>query len=126
MILLIWRHSCFTPQASRHKAVNELGCLAVVQAGKDFTYLVVIIAGFAVAGFLFWSVGSEFFSQNSPSVVYSRALTRVKSDPQVSCHFAELSFFPVVKKIPLVWRSNYHDSIRALISATNSTCVAGP
>ena len=58
---------------------------AVAQAGKDFTYLVVIIAGFAVAGFLFWSVGSEFFSQNSPSVVYSRALKRVKADPRVGC-----------------------------------------
>ena len=43
----------------------------------------VIIAGFAVAGFLFWSVGSEFFSQNSPSVIYSRALKRIKSDPRV-------------------------------------------
>ena len=57
--------------------------LAVVQAGKDFSYLIVIVAGFAVAGFLFWSVGSEFFSQNSPSVVYSRALKRVKADPRV-------------------------------------------
>lgn len=57
--------------------------LAVVQAGKDVSYLVVIIAGFVVAGFLFWSVGSEFFSQNSPSVVYSRALKRVKADPRV-------------------------------------------
>lgn len=57
--------------------------LAVVQAGKDFTYVIVIIAGFVVAGFLFWSVGSEFFSQNSPSVVYSRALKRVKADPRV-------------------------------------------
>ena len=56
---------------------------AVVQAGKDFTYVIVILAGFVVAGFLFWSVGSEFFSQNSPSVVYSRALKRVKADPRV-------------------------------------------
>ena len=61
-------------------------CPTVVQAGKDFTYLIVIIAGFVVAGFLLWSVGSEFFSQNSPSVVYSRALKRVKSDPRVCCN----------------------------------------
>ena len=61
--------------------------VVVVQAGKDFTYVLVIIAGFVVAGFLFWSVGSEFFSQNSPSVVYSRALKRVKADPRVGfCH----------------------------------------
>ena len=74
---------------------------AVVQAGKDFTYLVVIIAGFAVAGVLFWSVGSEFFSQNSPSVVYSRALKRVKSDPRVSCCIANYCSISPVIRTPL-------------------------
>ena len=56
---------------------------AVVQAGKDFTYLLVVLGGFAVAGFLLWSVGSEFFSSNSPQTVYSKALKRVRLDPQV-------------------------------------------
>jgi hypothetical protein len=55
----------------------------VVQAGKDFTYLLVVLGGFAVAGFLLWSVGSEFFSSNSPQTVYSKALKRVRLDPQV-------------------------------------------
>ena len=55
----------------------------MVQAGKDMTYLLVIIGGFALTGFLFWSVGSEFFSSNSPSAIFTQALKRVKSDPQV-------------------------------------------
>ena len=55
----------------------------VVQAGKDFTYLLVVLGGFAVAGFLLWSVGSEFFSTNSPQSIYAKALKRVKQDSQV-------------------------------------------
>ena len=55
----------------------------VVQAGKDMTYLVVILAGFALTGFLFWSVGSEFLSSNSPSTIFTQALRRIKSDPRV-------------------------------------------
>ena len=56
---------------------------AVVRAGKDFTYLLVVLGGFAVAGFLLWSVGSEFFSFNSPQTVYTKALKRVKQDIRV-------------------------------------------
>ena len=36
-----------------------------------------------MAGFLLWSVGSEFFSTNSPQTVYSKALKRVRQDLQV-------------------------------------------
>ena len=56
----------------------------MAQAGKDMTYLAVILGGFALTGFLFWSVGSEFFSSNSPSAIFTQALNRVKSDPRVS------------------------------------------
>ena len=55
----------------------------VVQAGRDFTYVLVVLGGFAVAGFLLWSVGREFFSSNSPQTIYSKALKRVKADHQV-------------------------------------------
>lgn len=58
--------------------------ISVAQAGKDMTYLAVILGGFALTGFLFWSVGSEFFSSNSPSAIFTQALNRVKSDPRVS------------------------------------------
>jgi len=56
---------------------------SVVQAGKDMTYILVILGGFALTGFLFWSVGSEFFSSSSPSSVFTKALKRVKEDPRV-------------------------------------------
>ena len=57
-----------------------------MQAGKDMTYLVVILAGFALTGFLFWSVGSEFLASNSPSAIFTQALKRVKNDPRVSTY----------------------------------------
>ncbi len=56
---------------------------AVIQASKDVTYLFVILGGFAVAGFLLWSIGSEFFLSDSPSAIFTKALKRVKADPRV-------------------------------------------
>ncbi len=64
------------------KLINSV--TAVVQAGKDMTYLFVILGGFAVAGFLLWSIGSEFFMSDSPSAIFTKALKRVKADPRVS------------------------------------------
>jgi import inner membrane translocase subunit TIM21 len=55
----------------------------VVQAGRDFTYLIAIVAGFGLMGFLFYSVGSEFFSSTSPSSIFTQALKRVKADERV-------------------------------------------
>ena len=43
----------------------------------------VALGGFTVAGFLLWSVGSEFFSSNSPQTIYTKALKRVRQDLQV-------------------------------------------
>lgn len=60
----------------------------VVQAGKDVSYLFVILAGFAVTGFLLWSIGSEFFLSDSPSAIFTKALKRVKADPRVRNKFS--------------------------------------
>ena len=60
-----------------------LSLFVVVQAGRDFTYLIAIVAGFGLMGFLFYSVGSEFFSRNSPSSIFTQALKRVREDDQV-------------------------------------------
>ncbi len=62
----------------------SLLAFAVVRAGKDVSYVLVILGGFAVAGFLLWSVGSEFFMSDSPSAIFTKALKRVKADPRVS------------------------------------------
>ncbi|XP_003384418.1 PREDICTED: mitochondrial import inner membrane translocase subunit Tim21-like [Amphimedon queenslandica] len=61
----------------------------VVRAGKDFTYLIAIFAGFGLMGFLFYSVGSEFFSSASPSSIFSKALKRVKADESVKAALGE-------------------------------------
>lgn len=67
-----------------HHLFKWLTVCTVVQAGKDFTYVLVILGGFIVTGFLFWTVGSEFFSSSSTSSIFSAALNRVKADPRVS------------------------------------------
>ena len=56
----------------------------VAQAGKDFSYLIAIFAGFGLTGFLFYSVGSEYFSSNSPSSIFTQALKRARADEEVS------------------------------------------
>lgn len=58
----------------------------VVQAGKDFTYLIAIVAGFGIVGLLFYYVTSEFFSTSSPSYIFSKALKRVKADERVCAY----------------------------------------
>ena len=61
----------------------SLSLFPVVQAGQDFTYLLAILAGFGLMGFLFYSVGSEFFSSTSPSSIFTKALKRVRADDRV-------------------------------------------
>ena len=65
------------------KIISLTPLYLVVQAGKDMTYLMIILGGFALTGFLFWSVGSEFLSNNSPSAIFTATLKRVKNDPRV-------------------------------------------
>ncbi|EDO35905.1 predicted protein [Nematostella vectensis] len=55
----------------------------VVQAGKDVTYLGIIIVGFAVTGALLWYVFSELFLGFSPNRVYSDALKKVLANSEV-------------------------------------------
>lgn len=60
----------------------------------------VILAGFAVTGFLLWSVSSEFFLSDSPSAIFTKALKRVKADPRVSEHInTDLYVFRIEIKI---------------------------
>lgn len=56
----------------------------VVEAGKDVTSLLFILGGFTLMGLLFYYVGSEFFSSNSPSTIFTKALKRVKADERVN------------------------------------------
>ncbi|KAK3739077.1 hypothetical protein QZH41_011816 [Actinostola sp. cb2023] len=55
----------------------------VVQAGKDVTYLGIILVGFAVTGALIWYVVSELFFGFSPNTVYSYSLKQVLANSEV-------------------------------------------
>lgn len=59
----------------------------VVQAGKDVTYLGVIVVGLGITALMFFTVGKELFSSKSPNVVYTRALKLCKQNDEVTALF---------------------------------------
>jgi len=52
----------------------------VKQAGKDASYVGVLLLGFGVTGALIWYIASELLFSFSPNSVYSKALKMVKED----------------------------------------------
>lgn len=61
----------------------------VKQAGKDFTYLIVVLIGISVTGGLLYVVFQELFSSSSPSKIYGQAFERCRSHPEVIGAFGE-------------------------------------
>nr|XP_020465263.1 mitochondrial import inner membrane translocase subunit Tim21 [Monopterus albus] len=61
----------------------------VKQAGRDFTYLIVVLIGLGVTGGLFYVVFQELFSSSSPNKIYGKAFDKVKSHPEVIGAFGE-------------------------------------
>uniref|UniRef100_A0A8C8DW35 Mitochondrial import inner membrane translocase subunit Tim21 n=1 Tax=Oryzias sinensis TaxID=183150 RepID=A0A8C8DW35_9TELE len=61
----------------------------VKDAGRDFTYLIVVVIGLGVTGGLLYVVFQELFSSTSPNKVYSRAFDKVRSHPEVIGAFGE-------------------------------------
>uniref|UniRef100_A0A1A8NQ21 Mitochondrial import inner membrane translocase subunit Tim21 n=1 Tax=Nothobranchius pienaari TaxID=704102 RepID=A0A1A8NQ21_9TELE len=61
----------------------------VKEAGKDFTYLIVVIIGLGVTGGLLYVVFQELFSSKSPNKVYAKAFDKVRSHPEVIGAFGE-------------------------------------
>ncbi|XP_030068648.1 mitochondrial import inner membrane translocase subunit Tim21 [Microcaecilia unicolor] len=55
----------------------------VKEAGKDFTYLIVVLVGIGVTGGLFYVVFKELFSSSSPSKIFGVALEKCRSNPEV-------------------------------------------
>ncbi|KAM6900464.1 mitochondrial import inner membrane translocase subunit Tim21 [Xenentodon cancila] len=70
-----------SPKASAAQKVKD--------AGRDFTYLIVILIGLGVTGGLLYVVFQELFSSKSPNKVYSRAFDKVRSHPEVIGAFGE-------------------------------------
>ncbi|XP_008436856.1 mitochondrial import inner membrane translocase subunit Tim21 [Poecilia reticulata] len=75
------RYQSGTPKPSAAQKVKE--------AGRDFTYLIVVLLGLGVTGGLLYVVFQELFSSSSPNKVYSRAFDIVKSHPEVIGAFGE-------------------------------------
>uniref|UniRef100_A0A1A8EXV6 Mitochondrial import inner membrane translocase subunit Tim21 n=1 Tax=Nothobranchius korthausae TaxID=1143690 RepID=A0A1A8EXV6_9TELE len=61
----------------------------VKEAGKDFTYLIVVLIGLGVTGGLLYVVFQELFSSKSPNKVYAKAFDKVRSHPEVIGAFGE-------------------------------------
>lgn len=55
----------------------------VKEAGKDASYIAIIIAGIGVIGVVFYTVGKELFSSQSPAGVYSKALKKCQNNIEV-------------------------------------------
>ncbi|TRY53642.1 hypothetical protein DNTS_013789 [Danionella cerebrum] len=72
--------SSHSPQSASQK---------VKQAGKDFTYLIVVLVGICVTGGLVYVLFQELFSSSSPGKVYGKAFERCRSHPEVIGAFGE-------------------------------------
>uniref|UniRef100_UPI00398ECB6E mitochondrial import inner membrane translocase subunit Tim21 n=1 Tax=Pristiophorus japonicus TaxID=55135 RepID=UPI00398ECB6E len=64
-----------TPPASATQKVKE--------AGKDITYLLVVLVGIGITGGLFYVIFKELFSSSSPSKIYGDALKKCKAHPEI-------------------------------------------
>lgn len=61
----------------------------VKEAGRDFTYLIVVLIGISITGGLFYVIFKELFSSSSPNKIYGKALDRCRSHPEVVSVFGE-------------------------------------
>ncbi|KAF7245223.1 Mitochondrial import inner membrane translocase subunit Tim21 [Varanus komodoensis] len=61
----------------------------VKEAGRDFTYLIIVVVGIGVTGGLFYVIFKELFSSSSPSKIYGDALEKCRAHPEVIGVFGE-------------------------------------
>ncbi|XP_067837558.1 mitochondrial import inner membrane translocase subunit Tim21-like [Heptranchias perlo] len=55
----------------------------VKEAGKDLTYLLVVLVGIGITGGLFYVIFKELFSSSSPSKIYGDALKKCRAHPEI-------------------------------------------
>ncbi|CAH1779998.1 unnamed protein product [Owenia fusiformis] len=55
----------------------------VARTGKDASYLTVIVIGVSITGAMFYMIGRELFSRESPNGVYSTALKDCTNDVRI-------------------------------------------
>lgn len=61
----------------------------VKEAGRDVSYLIVVLIGIGVTGGLFYTIFKELFSSSSPSKIYGKALEKCRAHPEVISVFGE-------------------------------------
>ncbi|XP_034416096.1 mitochondrial import inner membrane translocase subunit Tim21 [Cyclopterus lumpus] len=75
------RYQSGSPKPSAAQKVKE--------AGRDFTYLIVVLIGLGVTGGLLYVVFQELFSSSSPNKIYGKAFNKVRLNPEVIGAFGE-------------------------------------
>ncbi|XP_072460205.1 mitochondrial import inner membrane translocase subunit Tim21 isoform X1 [Notamacropus eugenii] len=74
-------------QVSVPKSRREEPALSAAQrvkeAGRDFTYLIIVLVGISVTGGLFYVIFKELFSSSSPNKIFGKALEKCRSHPEV-------------------------------------------
>ncbi|XP_012513037.1 PREDICTED: mitochondrial import inner membrane translocase subunit Tim21 [Propithecus coquereli] len=61
----------------------------VKEAGRDVTYLIVVLIGIGITGGLFYTIFKELFSSFSPNKIYGKALEKCRTHPEVISIFGE-------------------------------------
>ncbi|XP_075272680.1 mitochondrial import inner membrane translocase subunit Tim21 [Opisthocomus hoazin] len=73
----------------REEAAALPAARRVKEAGRDFTYFIVVLVGIGVTGGLFYVIFKELFSSSSPSKIYGDALKKCRSHPEIIGVFGE-------------------------------------
>ncbi|XP_033626777.1 mitochondrial import inner membrane translocase subunit Tim21-like [Asterias rubens] len=55
----------------------------VVQAGKDASYMGIVIVGIGVTAIMFYAIGRELFASSSPNAVYTKAYKLCSKDDEI-------------------------------------------
>ncbi|XP_074056861.1 mitochondrial import inner membrane translocase subunit Tim21 [Macrotis lagotis] len=79
-------------QVSVHKSPRGPALSAaqrVKEAGRDFTYLIIVLIGISVTGGLFYVIFQELFSSSSPNTIFGKALEKCRSHPEVISVFGD-------------------------------------
>uniref|UniRef100_A0A250XX27 Mitochondrial import inner membrane translocase subunit Tim21 n=1 Tax=Castor canadensis TaxID=51338 RepID=A0A250XX27_CASCN len=61
----------------------------VKEAGRDFSYLIVVLIGISITGGLLYTIFKELFSSSSPNKIYGKALEKCRTHPEVISVFGE-------------------------------------
>lgn len=61
----------------------------VKEAGRDVTYLIVVLFGVSITGSLLYTIFKELFSSSSPNIIYGKALGKCRTHPEVISVFGE-------------------------------------